>query len=151
MSRQNQALTELLAPVVTAMGYEMLGLVHWDAGRGGILRLYIDCEDGVNLQDCERVSRQVSSVLDAHDPIAGAYRLEVSSPGLDRPLFTLAHFARFVGHRARTRTRRGIDGRRRFTGLIRAVEEDQVRVQADGVEYAIPGKSIEWARLVPEV
>ncbi len=97
MYKQNQVLVELLQPVVSAMGYEMLGIEQIPQGRDSLVRVYIDSETGISLDDCERVSDQVTGVLDVEDPVKGSYRLEITSPGLDRPLFTLEQCRRYLG------------------------------------------------------
>ena len=105
------------------MGYELLGIEHVASGKHTVLRLYIDCEKGIRVDDCEIVSRQVSSIMDVEDPINGQYNLEVSSPGIERPLFEISHYQRFLGHDIRLRTYRPIDGKRNFTGCIGSVGE----------------------------
>lgn len=148
MYRQNPVLTEMLEPVVTALGYELLGIEHIKQGRHSLLRLYIDSEDGINIDDCTRVSEQVTGILDVKDPIKGAYNLEVSSPGFDRPLFTLDQFRRFLGHRAKVVLRDKIANRRKLSGEIVAVGEDDVEIAEDGAHHLIPADSIERAHLV---
>ena len=109
--------------VVIDMGYELLGIEYVASGKHSVLRVYIDCEEGIGVNDCETVSRQVSSIMDVEDPISGQYNLEVSSPGIERPLFVIAHYQRFLGHDIRLRTYRPIDGKRNFTGSIGSVGE----------------------------
>ena len=110
-------------PIVIDMGYELLGIEYVASGKHSVLRLYIDSEEGVGVNDCETVSRQVSSIMDVEDPISGQYNLEVSSPGIERPLFVIAHYQRFLGYDVCLRTYRPIDGKRNFTGSIGSVEE----------------------------
>ena len=110
-------------PIVIDMGYELLGIEYVTSGKHSVLRLYIDCEEGIGVNDCETVSRQVSSIMDVEDPINGQYNLEVSSPGIERPLFVIAHYQRFLGYDIRLRTYRPIDGKRNFTGSIGSVGE----------------------------
>ncbi|QKT02567.1 ribosome maturation factor RimP [Ectothiorhodospiraceae bacterium 2226] len=151
MARAGKALENLIEPAVTALGYELVGAeFHSQGGRGGLLRLYIDAEAGITLDDCERVSRQVSAVLEVEDPIPGRYTLEVSSPGLDRPLFSAAHYNRFLGRRARLRLQQPVEGRRKITGVIVAVRDETVVLEEDGAEYAVPLVNVEKANLVPE-
>ena len=109
--------------IVIDMGYELLGIEYVASGKHSLLRLYIDCEKGIRVNDCETVSRQVSSIMDVEDPISGQYNLEVSSPGIERPLFVVEHYQRFLGHDVRLRTYRLIDGKRNFTGCIGSVSE----------------------------
>jgi ribosome maturation factor RimP len=142
-------LQALLEPVVTALGYELVGIEQVTGGRRGLVRLYIDHPPGITVADCERVSRQVSAVLDVEDPIAGGYVLEVSSPGLDRPLYTLAHYERFAGHRARLKLRTPLAGNQHnVTGTLLGLDEDKVVMNVDGVEHRIPLAQIAKARLI---
>ena len=143
-------LLELLGPEVAALGYELVELDAPGAGGSGTLRIYIDREDGITVDDCERVSHRVSGVLDVEDPIPGHYVLEVSSPGLDRPLFEPDHFTRFVGHLARVKLKAPVDGRSNFRGRILAVEGDEVVLQVDGQAMRLPFARLASARLVPE-
>ena len=113
----------IINPIVIDMGYELLGIEYVASGKHSVLRLYIDCEEGVGVNDCETVSRQVGAIMDVEDPISGQYNLEVSSPGIERPLFVIAHYQRFLGHDVCLRTYRPIDGRRNFTGSIGSVVE----------------------------
>jgi ribosome maturation factor RimP len=118
--------------------------------RDGLLRLFIDRQpDGIGLEDCETVSRQVSALLDVEDPIPGHYRLEVSSPGLDRRLTKLAHYQRFVGAEVRVKLRFPLDGRRNYRGTLRAASEKDIEVEVDGQKHTLPMANIESARLVP--
>lgn len=147
---QMTRLRELLEPVITAMGYELLGVEHLAAGQRPVLRIYIDNIPGITLEDCERVSRQAGAVLDVEDAVRGPYTLEVSSPGLDRPLYTLAHFQRFAGAVVRIHLHTPMDNRRKILGRLSAVRDDNVAVESEGVEYLIPIGQIAKARLVPE-
>jgi ribosome maturation factor RimP len=151
MKGAESKLTDLVRAVVEPMGYECVGVEH-DTGSTGaaVLRVYIDHADGIGLDDCEAVSHQLSGALDVADPIAGQYDLEVSSPGLDRPLFQLEHFRRFIGARVRIRLAEKLNGRRRFDGRIAGVEGDAVLLDADGERLALPFARIDTARLVPE-
>ncbi|HHQ42024.1 MAG TPA: ribosome maturation factor RimP [Chromatiales bacterium] len=148
--RRETALEALLEPAVSRLGYELVG-VEYHGGRRALLRLYIDREGGVSVEDCQRVSCQVSGLLDVEDPIPGPYTLEVSSPGLDRPLFRAADFQRFAGREVRIRTDVPLEGRRNFRGVLRGLRGDEVLVEVDGAELALPVERIEQARLVPEL
>lgn len=143
-------LLELLAPEVAALGYELVELDAPGAGGAGTLRLYIDREEGITVDDCERVSHRVSGVLDVEDPIPGHYVLEVSSPGLDRPLRTEAHFRRQLGHLAKVVLAPGRPGRRRYKGRIAGVEAGELVLEVDGEQVTLALSEIESARLVPE-
>lgn len=151
MLRQHNELIELLEPVVTALGYEMLGIEYFKQRDGSMLRLYIDNEAGITIDDCTRVNHQVIGVLDVHDPIKEKYFLEISSPGLNRPLFTLEQFQRFLGEKVKMKLREKVEQRRKVTGVIKAVEETAVLVSEDGVDYLIPADAIDSAHLVPEI
>lgn len=145
-----ETLIKLLEPAIEALGYEVVELEFHPLGRGGLLRVYIDREGGITVDDCEIVSRQVSAVLDVEDPIPGAYTLEVSSPGLDRPLRKEADFARFVGERAKIELTVPKDGRRRFTGTLKGCEAGEVTIEVDGVDHRVSLTDVGKARLVPD-
>ena len=121
MAKISEKVFSIINPIVIDMGYELLGIEYVASGKHSVLRLYIDCEKGIRVNDCETVSRQVSSIMDVEDPISGQYNLEVSSPGIERPLFEISHYQRFLGHDVRLRTYRSIDGKRNFTGCIGSV------------------------------
>lgn len=143
-------LEQLLIPAVEAVGCELLGIEYRPHVKGGLLRLYIDKPDGVLVEDCERVSHQVSGLLDVEDPVPGRYTLEVSSPGMDRPLFNVAQMAGFIGQKVRVQTNRPVEDRRKFSGELTFAEQDRIRVKVDGVEYEIPFELVSKARLVPQ-
>ncbi len=144
-------LTQLLRPVVESLGYELVGVELLERGpQGRLLRIYIDQERGITVDDCGAVSHRVSGVLDVEDPIPGHYDLEVSSPGLDRPLFEAGHFERFKGCKARLKLRAKVDGRRKLVGVLGGLEEEQVLILEQGECYRVPLELIESARLVPE-
>ncbi len=145
-----ERLQGLLEPVVAGLGYEWVGLEFLSAGGRSILRVYIDRDGGIRVDDCERVSRQVSAVLDVEDVIHGQYNLEVSSPGLDRLLFTPDHYRRFAGSEVRLQLRDLVQGRRKLDGLLVGIDAgEEVTILADGVEYRIPLANIAKARLKP--
>ncbi len=123
MHIQNQNLLDLFEPEITTMGFELLGIELIKNGHISLLRVYIDKFKGVNIDDCVLVSQQLIGLLDVKDPIKGQYNLEVSSPGIERPLFVIAHYQRFLGHDVRLRTYRPIEGKRNFTGSIGSVGE----------------------------
>lgn len=143
-------LTSLLAPTITALGLECLGVELAQHSHSGLLRVYIDAPGRfVNVEDCETVSRAISALLDVNDPISQRYTLEVSSPGVDRPLFTLAHYARCLGESAKISVHLPLAGRRRFQGPIRRVEAGVVIIDQDGSEVALAFDNIEKGRLHP--
>lgn len=150
MSQAIRDLQQLLEPGVTALGYELLGIEYLAQGRHSLLRLYIDSPEGITVDDCEQVSHQVSGVLEVEDPVKGKYTLEVSSPGLDRPLFKPEHFARFVGEVVAIRLLHPLGERRKFKGKILALHEDAVLIDQDGAEVRLPFEEIDKAHLVPQ-
>ena len=151
MGPLEQRVMRLLEPTVSALGYELLGVEYLAQGQYSRLRLYIDAPAGIGLEDCEKVSHQASGVLDVDDPIKGQYSLEVSSPGLDRPLFQLEHFARFVGQKVKLRVHQPRDGQRNFHGRIALVDDEQVYISVDdGNQLTFSIADIEKANLVPE-
>jgi len=151
MNPTRESLIAILEPTIEAMGFELTDL-ELNLGHGrGVLRLFIDREEGIGLEDCEAVSHQVSGLLDVEDPIAVDYRLEVSSPGLDRKLVKPEHFDRFVGRQIKTRLKRLIEGHRRVKGQLLAREGETVKVQSDNETITISLADIEVARLVPEL
>jgi len=146
-----EALEELMTSVVEGLGYQLLGIVEASAGRRRILRVYIDSEDGISVEDCEKVSHHVSDLLDVEDLIRGSYILEVSSPGLDRPLFKARDYVRFSGHRIRVRTERMIEGRRNLVGKLVGIDDAGIQLQVDEQILHIPLDGIERARVIPEL
>lgn len=144
-------LARLIEPVIEGLGYELWGFEYVPRRRQSLLRVYIDRHDGISLDDCGRVSHQLSGVLDVEDPIGGAYILEVSSPGLDRLLLKAEHFQKYSGHRVRIRLKWLIDGRRQFDARLHEVEGERVRVVEQQTAYSIPLAAIERARLVPDI
>ncbi|WP_167469009.1 ribosome maturation factor RimP [Pseudomonas reidholzensis] len=149
MSSKLEQLQALLAPVVEGLGYQCWGIEFISQGKHSVLRIYIDKEDGVLVDDCAKVSHQCSSVLDVEDPISAEYTLEVSSPGMDRPLFTLEQFALHAGEQVKIKLRSPFEGRRNFQGLLRGVEDQDVIVQVDDQEFLLPIDSIDKANIIP--
>ena len=143
-------LTQLLQPLVEDLGYEFVGLEYSSNPKNPSLVIYIDRPGGIAVEDCERVSREVAAVLDVEDPIPGHYDLEVSSPGLDRPLFTLEQFERFSGEVAQVSLFAPLDGRRKFKGKILGIQDGKVRLDQDGAVVELDMGNIAKARLVPD-
>ena len=151
MTQAVDRLNQLITPTVEAMGFELVGIEFMsNVKAGGLLRVYIDRPQGITLDDCARVSHQISGLLDVEDPIEGNYNLEVSSPGIDRPLFSKKDFVRFQGREVSLKTRAKIGGRRRFSGKLAGVHGDEVQVVVDGEVIHLPLDQIDKARLVPE-
>ena len=156
-------IANLLAPTVHALGLELLGVEYLPSPGGAVLRLYIDLTEAdaaadpsrhVGIEECEAVSREVSAQLDVSDPISGHYTLEVSSPGVDRPLFTPAQFARFLGEEAKVGLKLPQEGRRKLQGRIVAVEGDLVTFEVEAkpapLRLEVAFDNIDKARLVPD-
>jgi len=143
-------LTEMLEPSVAALGYELVGLEFIRAGEHSTLRIFIDKENGINVEDCAEVSRQVSAVMDVEDPITVAYNLEVSSPGLERPLFKAAHYEQFIGHEVSLVLKMAMGNRRKWKGDIVAVDGELVTLNVDGNEECFALSNISKANLVPK-
>jgi len=148
MSKRADQLKELLAPVVEDLGYTLWG-VQYLQGRGAVLRLFIDHDDGINVDDCALVSHEVSGVLDVEDPIPGDYNLEVSSPGLDRPLFELSHFERYQGESVQLTLLAPVAGKRKMTATLVAVDGDTLVMELDGESLRVPYSQVDRARLQP--
>ena len=151
VSNRTTDIAAMLTPSVEALQLELLGVELAASGTSALLRLYIDAPGrAVVIEDCEAVSREVSAVLDVNDPIASQYTLEVSSPGIDRPLFSAAQFAMHIGARVKLTLQIPLDGRRRLQGVIARVEGDDIILRVDAVELTLQHENIEKARLVPD-
>ena len=145
--KRDLRLEQLIEPAVRALGYELVGIEHLSQGRHSLLRIYIDSPDGIGLEDCEKVSHQVSGVLDVEDPIHGQYDLEVSSPGLDRPLFSPEHFVKYAGSTVKVRLQTPIAGQRNLTGVLQGMRGTDVVIMENGVEHLLPHSAIAKAHL----
>jgi len=149
--RQDQThLWELFEPVVEGLGYDLIEIEHYPNPKHGVLRLYIDKEDGINVDDCSSVSRQISALIDVEDPVRGKFNLEVSSPGSDRPLRKLKDFQRFIGSLVSLKTAVPMDGQRNFKGRLLEATEEVAVIETDTEEISIPMRAIDKARIVPE-
>jgi ribosome maturation factor RimP len=146
----NADLRALLEPGVRALGFELVDSELAGSGRNAVLRVYIDGPHGVTVDDCAQVSRQLSAILDVEDPFPERYVLEVSSPGLDRPLVKHEDFERFVGERVKIRLRLPLEGRRNFSGRMVGVKSDHIVLEVDGKTMNLDFGGIERARLVPK-
>lgn len=142
-------ITQMIGPAVEALGVDLWGVELISQGRHSVLRVYIDKEqDGISIEDCEKVSRQISGIFDVEDPISGEYTLEVSSPGMDRPLFNESQFARYVNEIVSLRLRAPLNGRRKFKGQIQKVEDGRLHMVVDNDEIDFPIATIDKANLV---
>ena len=156
MRKIDPVLQEKLDALIASMGYELVGCELYPQGRQMVFRIYIDgrtADKSVTVDDCSRVSYQVSAMMDVEDPIQGRYALEVSSPGINRPLFELKHFQRFVGSQVKIRLYAPINQRRQYTGVLQCVEGDNIHLLVDGMEKAavIPFSAIEKANVMGEI
>lgn len=147
MQRASAQVVNVIEPVVTGLGYELVGAEFGQGENGQTLRVYIDTDAGIVMEDCATVSRQLNAVLDVEDTIKSAYLLEVSSPGVDRPLFTEAQFAAQTGEQVRVRMTDGVGGRRNFKGRLVAVKEGMATVEVDGIDYDLPVVDVEQAHV----
>lgn len=150
MKQAPEHLVDLIEPIVEGLGYECVGIEYNPHPTHGMLRVYIDSENGILLDDCTKVSHQLSGALDVEDPIQGEYQLEVSSPGADRPFFKLSQFQRFLGSTVLVSLFKPIDKRRKITGQIKAVEGETVWLQDGEQLLSVPFQAMSKARLVPD-
>jgi len=148
LAKFEHKLTAMLRPAVEETGKELLGVEFISAGNHSVLRLFIDHENGIDVDDCAEVSRQVGAILDVEDPISSEYSLEVSSPGLDRPLFDKAHFEAVVDETVEVKISMPLNGRRKFKGKLVAVDNDSLIVMVDNEEYVLVISNIDKAHLV---
>jgi ribosome maturation factor RimP len=148
VTKLEQDLIAMFEPTIEDMGFELLGLELAQAGRNSTLRVYIDHENGVNVDNCADVSRQISAILDVEDPITNEYNLEVSSPGIDRPLFKPEHFVKATGEEVRLRTKLPQDGRRNFKGDLTQVNGDMITLNIDGADFMIMLSNVEKANII---
>ncbi len=150
MKQAPEHLLNLIEPIVEGLGYECVGIDYNPHPKHGLLRIYIDSENGVLVDDCTKVSHQVSGVLDVEDPIQGNYQLEVSSPGADRPFFKISQFERYIDSTVLVNLFKSISGRRKITGRIVKVADEIITLEEGEQTYEVPFDAISKARLVPE-
>ena len=149
MTRKEQQLEALISPCVAALGLTLWGIEYLAQGRRSLLRVYIDADDGVTIDDCERASKHVSDLLDVEDAVASAYTLEVSSPGLDRLLFKPQQYAESIGETVDVRLNYPQGGRRRIVGALTRLQNDSAVLKVEESEYVIPLDNVQRARIVP--
>ncbi|WP_298441303.1 ribosome maturation factor RimP [uncultured Ferrimonas sp.] len=150
MATIQQRLNDMLAEPVEALGYELWGLQFIGAGNHSVLRLFIDHADGISVQACAEVSRQVSAVLDVEDPISTEYSLEVSSPGMDRPLFTAAQYEKYLGSEVNVVLNMPMEGKRKWRGEIIAVDGDNVALRSNGQDVTVILSNVQKSNLIPK-
>lgn len=146
---KEKLLSQLIAPIVEDLGFVFWGLEYLPQKNGAMLRVYIDAEQGVGVDDCARCSREISGVLEVEDPISSAYVLEVSSPGMDRVLFSSKQMATYLGQAVQIKLAQPVDGARNIKGLITAVAGDEVTVSNDQKDYQFEFDNVMKARLKP--
>ncbi len=153
MSTKTELLQEIIEPIVESFELELWGLQFLPQGNHAILRIYIDSEKGVDVEDCARVSRQLSAVLDVEDPISSRYSLEVSSPGLDRFFFKLEQYKRYIGSKISVKLNRAIDSKRKFKAQLLAVDEQKqiLEFMLDDQKFDVDFLNIDKANLVGEL
>ncbi|MEL6870389.1 MAG: ribosome maturation factor RimP [Pseudomonadota bacterium] len=144
-------LETLLEPEVVRLGYELVDVEYQSAGGSSVLRVFIDGPDGISVDDCAIVSDGVSGILDVEDPIPGEYNLEISSPGLDRPLKRPEHYEKYAGELIKVKMLKGFVGRKRLKGVLTSLVDGTVALDVDGKPVEVPLNQIESARLVPVV
>ncbi|HEY8218718.1 MAG TPA: ribosome maturation factor RimP [Methylobacter sp.] len=150
MKQAPEHLVNLIEPIVEGLGYECVGIEYNPHPKHGLLRIYIDSDNGILVEDCSKVSHQISGVLDVEDPIQGNYQLEISSPGEDRPFFKVSQFERYIGSTVLVNLFKAIDGRRKITGIIEKVEDDIITLKEGEQVFEVPFVAMSKARLVPE-
>lgn len=150
MAKFEDKLTDMLSPAVEETGKELLGIEFLNAGKHSVLRVYIDHPNGIDVDDCAEVSRQVSAILDVEDPISSEYNLEVSSPGLDRPLFKMSHYQEVVGEIVNVKLSIPLNGRRKFKGKLDTIEGNNLIITVDGEAYEIDINNVDKGHLVPQ-
>ena len=146
--QRSEQLKVLFEPIVEALGYVLWGVETNLTGKDPVVRIFIDSDEGIGVAACADVSHHVGAMLDVEDPISGEYRLEVSSPGLDRPLFTLEQFEKYQGCNVKLRLRRPFEDRRKFFGQLVAINGDELVIREGDYEYILPVQLIEKANLV---
>ncbi|MDG1293623.1 MAG: ribosome maturation factor RimP [Pseudomonadales bacterium] len=150
MAASTAQIQELIAPIVIDLGFEFWGLEYQTQSGAALLRVFIESPNGISVDDCAKVSREVSLLLDVEDPIRSEYRLEVSSPGMSRPFFTLDQYSRYSGFFVKIKLRFAFEGRRQFKGLLAGVENDEVLIRDGEDEYSLPFEAIDKGSMIPQ-
>lgn len=151
MATREETIRKIVEPVVTALGFQVWGIEYLGQGRHTLLRVYLDKDGGINIEDCAEASRHISSILDVEDPIASEYTLEVSSPGLDRTLFTLEQAKAYIGSMLKVRLAENFEGRRNYSGVLQDVVNDELVLITDGNQLVFPFELVEKANVVAPV
>jgi ribosome maturation factor RimP len=151
MATREETIRKIVEPVVAALGFQLWGIEYMGQGRHTMLRIYLDKEGGINIEDCAEASRHISSILDVEDPISSEYTLEVSSPGLDRMLFTLEQMKQYIGASLKLRLTENFEGRRNYSGVLKDVVNNELVLVMDENQYVFPYELVEKANLVAQV
>ncbi len=151
MAGRDETIRGIVEPVVVALGFQLWGIEYLGQGRHTLLRIFLDKEGGINVEDCAEASRHISSILDVEDPITGEYTLEVSSPGLDRMLFTLAQMRQYIGSTVKLRLTGNIEGRRNFSGVLAEATDAGIVLVTEDMRHVLPYELVEKANVVPKV
>lgn len=149
MASLTESLQELLTPTVEGMGFVLWGIEYLPQGKHSLLRIYIDHEKGITVENCEAVSRQISAILDVEDIISAHYVLEVSSPGMDRMLFSPTQYRHYCGDNVAVRLNVPVNGQRKFKGKLLSVTEAGIDLEVNGQGVSIPFASIDKANVIP--
>ena len=147
---KQKQLTDLIQPVIEDLGFALWGIEYMPQKSGALVRIYIDHEQGISVDNCADCSREISALLDVEDPINSAYVLEVSSPGLDRVLFNSQQFGLYVGDQARVKLAQPVNGSRKVTGYIKTVNGDDITLVNEAGEYTFNMSNVMKARLQPQ-
>jgi len=148
MTARVEQIQAIVEPVLGALGLQLWGIEYLGQGRHTLLRVYIDKPDGVDIDDCAEASRQISGILDVEDPIKTEYTLEVSSPGIERPLFTLEQYRLYLNVELKLRLRQNFEGRRNFAGVLIEVSDDDISIAQGEDKLSFPLELIERANVV---
>lgn len=148
LARLESKLVEMLTAPVEALGYRLWGIDYVQAGKHSTVRVYIDSDDGISIDDCAEASRQISAVMDVEDPIATAYTLEVSSPGVDRPLFTAEQYIMYLGEEVKVLLNMPVNGSRKLKGAVTKVEGQMLSLQVDGKDVLVALDNIRKGNLI---
>lgn len=150
MKRAPEHLVTLIEPIVEGLGYACWGIDYRPHPKHGLLRIYIDSPNGILVDDCSKVSHQISGALDVEDPISDNYQLEVSSPGADRPFFNVHQFEQFIGSTVLVNLYQSISGRKKITGIIEKVEDEMITLREAEQIFEVPFEAMSKARMVPD-
>ncbi len=151
MNLQSEHISQLIESTISGLGFELVGVELAIQGKGQILRVYIDHKKGVDIDDCQSISHQISGVLEVEDPIPGQYSLEVSSPGIERPLFKAEDYVRFKGLEARVQLKELYQGRRKLVGILQGLDNGDVLLEVDGEMWNLSMVTIHKAHLTSDL